>query len=369
MSAPLDELGRILIVDDDPQLLSGLARNLRRLIPVETANGGEDALALLRRDNNFSIIMCDMRMPGMNGAEFFSKARLQLPDAVRILLTGQADLAAVISAINDGHIDRFLAKPVERDDLMRVIGAAMAHYRLKKDEARQLEHARRLAVDWGQEALSLGSVDHWGRAVRVRRMVRLLGEHLGLRDVLSIEMTAVIAVTAEVVACQCSRQQTLEAMKSLAGRSEGMDEVRAMLDELQAAHHAQPNDSSPPMRVSTRLVHLALRLDRENGPLLHRLDRLERAGALDVRLGAALRDLSSALEPAGRACDVRALEPGLRLLEPLHTNDGRVIAPEGVVVTAVLLARLASATVVELEVKVVSDAETAPTPVPFSATA
>jgi CheY-like chemotaxis protein len=359
-TSPLEDLGRILIVDDDPQLLSGLSRNLRRLIPVETANGGEDALALLRRDKNFSIIMCDMRMPGMNGAEFFSKARLQLPDAVRILLTGQADLAAVISAINDGHIDRFLSKPVERDDLMRVIGAAMAHYRLKKDEVRQLEATRRLAVDWGHGVLSLASMAIYARASRIRRTVKLLAEQLGLSDALAIEMTAVLSVTAELVPAASSGVVS-QALKGLAGNADNMQEVKLMIDELSA-----PADA--PMRVGTRLVKVARQLDDEQGPFLERVDRLERNGHLDLRIASALRDLAGALAPTGRPMEVSKLEPGHRLLQPLRNAAGEVLVPEGVVVSGVMLATIASRGPVG-EVHVVNDSETSPTPVPFSVSA
>ncbi len=359
-TSALEDLGRILIVDDDPQLLSGLSRNLRRLIPVETANGGEDALALLRRDKNFSIIMCDMRMPGMNGAEFFSKARLQLPDAVRILLTGQADLAAVISAINDGHIDRFLSKPVERDDLMRVIGAAMAHYRLKKDEVRQLDATRRLAVDWGHGVLSLTSMPTYARASRIRRTAKLLAEQLGLSDALAIEMIAVLSVTAELVPA-ASPALLGQALKSIAGNADSMQEVKLMIDELGA-----PADA--PMRVGTRLVKVARQLDDEPGPFLERVDRLERKGHLDMRIASALRDLSGALAPTGRPMPVAQLEPGHRVLQPVCNAAGEVLVPEGVVVSALLLASIAARGPVG-EVHVVNDSETSATPVPFSVSA
>ena len=165
----LENPGRVLLVDDNAQLLAGLSRNLRRLVPVVTANSGDEALTLLKKDRDFSIIISDMRMPGMDGAEFFSEAKLLAPDAVRILLTGQADLTAVVNAINYGRIYRFIAKPVDFEELRNIVSAAMAHFRLQQEERRQREAIERSVIDRAEDLLALSSVPAWGRAARVRR--------------------------------------------------------------------------------------------------------------------------------------------------------------------------------------------------------
>lgn len=359
----LEELGRVLAVDDDPQLLAGLQRNLRRLIPVVTANGGDEALALLRKDRAFSIIICDMRMPGMDGAQFFAEARLLVPDAVRILLTGQADLAAVVSAINQGRIYRFIAKPVDRDELMKVIGAAMAHYRLQQEEQRQLEASRRNLIDWAQDMLSLASVEAWGRAVRVRRTARALAEHLGLGEVLSIEAAAVIWLTGDALGGKCSPGLVLEAMKGLAGQSERMQGVHAMLEEL-----AAPPGS--PLRVATRVVQVARWVDDQPGGWIERIDGLERHGRLDPRMATGLRELEHKLAiPEGKPRRVAELVPGMRITAPLRGTDGALLVPPGVPVNALLLARLSGAQV-DGEVMVAYDVEaSSTTPLPFPASA
>jgi FixJ family two-component response regulator len=358
----LEDLGRVLIVDDDPQLLAGLSRNLRRLVPVVAAAGGAEALAVLKKDRAFSVIICDMRMPGMDGAQFFAEARLLVPDAVRILLTGQADLAAVVAAINQGRIYRFIAKPVDRDELMRVIGAAMAHYRLQQEEQRQLEASRRHLIDWAQDVLCLSSVVAWGEAVRTRRASRLLAEHLGLNDVLAIEATAVLAATGKSLGPGCEPDRVRAAMKSLAGTSERMEAVHAMLDEL-------TSPPGTPLRIATRVVQVAQAVDDAAGPFRERVDQLEASGALDVRLATALRELETKLAlPEGRPVPLAELAAGARLTRPLVARDGSLLAPAGVPVSALLLARLSGAAVAE-PVWVEPEADSALTPIPFSATA
>ena len=95
---------RLLCVDDEPMVLEGLTLHLRRAFKLFTAPGGAAGLELIKKEGPFAVVMSDMRMPGMNGAEFLSKVREGWPDTVRILLTGQADLDSAISAVNEGQI-------------------------------------------------------------------------------------------------------------------------------------------------------------------------------------------------------------------------------------------------------------------------
>src|SRR2546426_3153897 len=94
------ERERILCVDDEPSILEGLKLHLGRRYDVATASSGAVGLEDLERNGSTAVVLSDMRMPGMDGATFLSRARETKPDTVRILLTGQADLNACIAAIN-----------------------------------------------------------------------------------------------------------------------------------------------------------------------------------------------------------------------------------------------------------------------------
>jgi eukaryotic-like serine/threonine-protein kinase len=113
----------VLLVDDDERILNALRTLLRRDYAVQTAPGGEEALAILQR-GGIDVIVSDQRMPGMSGVELLRKARALAPGAARILLTGYTDLASLVGSINQGEIFRFVMKPWDNDDLRKALAEA-----------------------------------------------------------------------------------------------------------------------------------------------------------------------------------------------------------------------------------------------------
>lgn len=152
MTAPdgTHQRARILCVDDEAEVLRGLALHLGRRYEVLTATSGAAALKALQQDPRVEVIISDMRMPGLSGAEFLSQSRAFAPDAQRILLTGQTDLASAIAAINEGQIFRFLSKPCPSAELISTIEAALERHRSRALEQsairRKVEH-RQLQID------------------------------------------------------------------------------------------------------------------------------------------------------------------------------------------------------------------------------
>ncbi|MBI6546352.1 MAG: response regulator, partial [Cyanobacteria bacterium NC_groundwater_1444_Ag_S-0.65um_54_12] len=121
---------KILCVDDETQILAGLAWHLRRQYEMIAALNAPAGLEALERDGSIAIVLSDMRMPGMDGAAFLSRVRQVAPDAARILLTGHADLEVAINAVNEGQIFRFLTKPCPPPVLLAAVNAAAEQYRL-----------------------------------------------------------------------------------------------------------------------------------------------------------------------------------------------------------------------------------------------
>jgi putative nucleotidyltransferase with HDIG domain len=124
----------ILFVDDEKNVL----HSLRRLFMDENyqiivANSGEEALDILEANPNVGLIVSDQRMPGLTGVDFLEKAKEIVPDALRILLTGYADINAVADAINRGGAYRYVTKPWKDEELLRVIWEAAQHYSLRKE--------------------------------------------------------------------------------------------------------------------------------------------------------------------------------------------------------------------------------------------
>lgn len=111
----------LLVIDDEPDILSALRRQFRKRYSIYVAESAEDGYRIMT-EVPIHVIISDQRMPGMRGSEFFSKVRHEYPDAVRLLLTGYSDIQAVIDAINDGNIFRYITKPwnpVELDAIVR----------------------------------------------------------------------------------------------------------------------------------------------------------------------------------------------------------------------------------------------------------
>src|SRR5258706_12455089 len=117
---------KILCVDDDPSVLAGYQRNLRKQFVIETAAGGQEALGMLKENGPYAVIVSDMQMPVMDGIQFLQNARVICPDTVRIMLTGNADQLTVARAVNEGHVFQFLTKPCSSEELGKVIEAGLA---------------------------------------------------------------------------------------------------------------------------------------------------------------------------------------------------------------------------------------------------
>jgi DNA-binding NtrC family response regulator len=131
----------ILVVDDESDILFSLQALLRRDFEVHTAEGGVPALEVLRR-HPVRVLMTDQRMPGMTGVELLRRARAECPQAVRIILTGYADVKALVDAVNDVGIFRYLTKPCDPDDLLAVLRQACDHYESRVGRRRLLADVR-----------------------------------------------------------------------------------------------------------------------------------------------------------------------------------------------------------------------------------
>lgn len=136
---------RILLVDDDLNLLDSFRRLLKDDYELFTAESGQDALGVLATCGPFTVIISDLKMPGMDGIELLSRVSRSSPDTVRILLTGHADMQAAIDAANLGYVYRFLTKPCPPEILRLSVEAACHHAELVRDQ-RELFALKRCKV-------------------------------------------------------------------------------------------------------------------------------------------------------------------------------------------------------------------------------
>jgi response regulator RpfG family c-di-GMP phosphodiesterase len=173
---------RVLFVDDEPQVLEGIQRSLRKNLDLQTAPSGAEGLRVITEKGPFALVVSDMRMPLMNGAQFLAKVHEQSPDTVRMILSGQADLQATIAAINEGHIYRFLSKPCAADQLLQAIEDGLKQHRLITAEKVLLEQTLSGCVTMLVEILGIVSPAAWSRASRLQRYTVGLAKALALPD-------------------------------------------------------------------------------------------------------------------------------------------------------------------------------------------
>jgi len=125
--------GVILFVDDEKNILSSLTRLFRPVIEkILTAESGAEGLKILEEES-VDIIVSDMRMPQMDGAEFLEKVTEKWPETIRILLTGYADITSTINAINKGNIYRYISKPWEDNDIILSVRQALEQKQIKEE--------------------------------------------------------------------------------------------------------------------------------------------------------------------------------------------------------------------------------------------
>lgn len=130
----IDEIVQILCVDDEENVLKSLCRLfMDDDYDLITATSGEAGLEELDNNPDVQLVISDYRMPGMNGVDFLKEVCVRRPDTVRIVLSGYADTAAIVAAINEGQIYKFIAKPWNDDELRVTIAKALELYFLQKE--------------------------------------------------------------------------------------------------------------------------------------------------------------------------------------------------------------------------------------------
>ena len=184
---------RILCVDDDAELLEAYSRRLRKRFQIESAFGGEEALAAVLHRGPYAVVVADLRMPGLSGVQLLSKIKVCSPDTVRIMLTGHADLHTALEAVNDGNIFRFLTKPCPVDLLARTLEVSLRQHALVTAERELLNKTLTGIVKVLTDMLGLANPAACGRASRVHNLVMKICEEMGLAEPWEINVAAMLS--------------------------------------------------------------------------------------------------------------------------------------------------------------------------------
>ncbi len=184
---------KVLFVDDDDVVLESYRRMFGTAVNLDTAASGEEGMALISDRGPYALVITDMRMPGMNGAQFLAQVRQKSPDSVRVLLTACTDLQAAVDAVNDGNIFRFLPKPCAKEILSSAIDDGLALHRLINTEKNLLEKTLMGSIKVLTDVLSAASPEAFGRSMSITDIVRHMVSRLRLPSPWRFEAAAMLS--------------------------------------------------------------------------------------------------------------------------------------------------------------------------------
>ena len=173
---------KILLVDDEPDVLRSFEALFRRRYSVYTALSGKKSLEIMESEGPFAAIIADMHMPQMDGITLLIEVGKRFPDTIRIMLTANADQKTAAQAVNQGQIFRFLNKPCSMDIMLQTLHSATEQYRLITAERELLEKTLTGSVNVLVEALSLTNPIAFQRTQRIQQIVQELIQKLAMTN-------------------------------------------------------------------------------------------------------------------------------------------------------------------------------------------
>ncbi|BAE49852.1 Response regulator [Paramagnetospirillum magneticum AMB-1] len=360
---------KILVVDDDANLLAGIKRLLGQKLNITTAEGGIEALGKAQNEGPFAVVVCDMRMPGMDGVEVLRRFHEASPDTSRIMLTGNADQKTAVEAINTGQIFRFFNKPCSMAVLTEGILAGIRQYRLITAEKVLLEGTLSGSIALMNDVLSMVAPESFQRSLRLRGWSLQLAASMGMDSPWELELAATLArigeisVPPEVLARHRSGQRLTPVEEEMLSRvpETGAALVRKIPRMAQVAEAIAYQDkwftgkglpqggkSGQDIPLNARILHVLLALDEIGSGELTRaafpsLEKMQ--GRFDPAvLTAAARGLSAMVvdEAALTRLEIPStgLRPGDILEVQLELENGKLVLAAGQTITDALFVRL-----------------------------
>lgn len=172
---------RLLLVDDEYDIISAYKRNLRKHFTIFTAQSGPEALMILSESDEFAAVISDYRMPGMNGIELLETVARTYPDTMRIMITGHADLQLAIDAVNKGNIFRFLTKPIPIHEIIEILNDCLEIFRLKKSEKELLNNTFKGIINIFIELMQQIHPELFNHIKRLRELARRIAEDMNIQ--------------------------------------------------------------------------------------------------------------------------------------------------------------------------------------------
>lgn len=361
---------KVLLVDDDPNVLKAYERRLRRKFKVETALCSEEGITAVNFLGPFAVVVSDMMMPRENGADFLARLLETSPDSVRIMLTGNADQQTATTAINKSQVFRFLNKPCEADELEAAIQAGIEEHHRIVAEREMFSGTLLGAVEMLSRVLALTSPEAFGRSERFKKLVSAIATDLKWDDAWRHETTALlsqlgyVAVPASLIKKRAAGDElskaeaaSLRSHAQVAGdliaaipKLGSVAQVVASQDAATFTEEQQQEGDGP--RSSVEFGVRLLKLCRDYDTLIHDDNHVPAQAIQLVKADADAYDADclAALERVAEAQDARVLvevtieqmTDGMQLVQDIQTTDDALLVAKGVEVVPSMRTRLSN---------------------------
>ena len=357
---------KILFVDDEQNILSGFERSFRKDFNLDTAITGMEGISAIKLHGPYAVVVSDMRMPGMDGIQFLSRVKEISPDTVRIMLTGNADIQTAIDAVNEGNIFRFLNKPCPTELMLQTLQAALEQYRLIRAEKDLLEKTLNGSIQMLTEILAMLNPTAFGRANRVRHLVRQIANELTVPNGWQVELAAMLSqigfiTIPEETLCKVYKGQSLSIeeyrllqshpqvgrdLVSLIPRLEPVAKIIAYQEKhYDGGGSPQDNVKGDEIPLGARILHAALDFDKLIEGKMGHIEAIEELEKRNNRYDPnVIQSLKLTIQPTihfeTKQVRLSELRPGMKIGQEITTTFGYPLVDIGHVVTAAFCVRL-----------------------------
>ena len=355
---------RILCVDDDLDVLNSLTDALRPHFDVHIAQGGAEGLIAAKRDGPFTIILSDLGMPVLDGSVFLKRVKAEVPEAVRVVLTGSANLQMAAKVVNEAEIFRLLIKPCKTHDLVTALTEAVCHQAEqaleKTGEAADAGRAAKGTVQMLTGIMAISDPKSYGRALRLKGLVGNLARACGIDPTWPVEAAALLSQMEGIVLpgetiermrygqwLAREEENLVQALPSVIDRLlsnvDGLERARSILKALPVSRGKWAPDD---VTWESRALRLVLDYDEA-------LSKYQEASAAVAVLAARATDYdpeqfhafvailsNRARFSPERRLRLDQLRTGMVLAEDVLTKRGVLLVAQGIGLTPQLLAKL-----------------------------
>ena len=345
------QTSKILFVDDDELVLSGLTLTVGRKYDISTAISGMEGLEVFEKEGPFAVIVSDFNMPQMDGSEFLREVRKKDKEVVTMLLSGGANFNEVSDAVRRGGIFRLIGKPCPTELMVENLDQALKQYRTIRAEKDMLEQTMNGVVRAITTILAASKPLFFGRSERVKQLAFDLAKELNLTEDWRLELASTFSylgyltlpdeVQEKLYNNEDVPDEIMDVVKVFPNFANGilkaiprLEEITPIISRIDEDYQSADSGADDSAKLAS-LIRLAKHYERYASDGYSRTDIF---GILDkspdVYFPGALEALRKIKDYSKGEAEVEEvsidkLKSGMRILQELRLPNGTLVAPKG----------------------------------------